>query len=283
MSTSMCHRCGARAPRGPSGRSICARCAVRAEPRSSAPELDELRRRAGVDDAERISLPFLPSSPDTRLVAPVLERRSRRIPLGWPALALTLALGVSMGASAAVLVHATSQPAPADTATRAGPTPEPATPRPEPSGVAVAPEEPAAEPTPEAEPEAEPVVTAPAPALRPAHRPRRPAPESEVAPEPAPNPTPRPAVAERPSRAAVRDAFLRVHDGVQACGDVELIGTTVVARVIFDAGTGRARFAQVTDAHVPPQVRSCVARVARDAQVEPFGGADLTVVYPFRL
>jgi len=280
MSTSTCHRCGARAPRGSSRRAICARCAARAEPRNSAPELDELRRRAGVDDEPRISLPFLAPSPDPRLAAPILERRPRRFAIGWPALALALVLGVSVGASAAVLAHVATRAAP-EPAAHGEVTPGPPAPSPEPAAVATRPPAPPPEVKPE-EPEAEEVVeVAVAPTPRPVRRPRTPEPARAADPAPA-IPAPAPATA-RPSRAAVRDAFLRVHDGVQACGEIELVGTTVVARVIFDATTGRARFAQVTDARVPPEVRSCVARVARDAQVEPFAGADLTVVYPFRL
>ncbi|MCB9594541.1 MAG: hypothetical protein H6719_17545 [Sandaracinaceae bacterium] len=273
-----CHRCGARAPRGPSRRSICARCAS-APARASVPELDELATLPTPRD-ERISFGLIEGF-DASLAAPVLDTRPRP---PWRGLAIVLLLGLSLGGLGTITVQQV-------TATEAKP------------GVAlvldakaVGPVAPAVQPE-VAEPEvASPTVEPAAPAApepaapEPTPRPRRastsrPAATPEPAPvaEPTPAPAPRPSIAELPTRQVVRAAFIRIHDDVQQCGDVEQIGTTVIARVTFSGETGRVRYAEVVDASVPPDVRSCVARVARAAQVEPFAREDLRVDYPFRL
>ena len=115
-----------------------------------------------------------------------------------------------------------------------------------------------------------------------------PPPASTELPEaspPAPDPGTEPAqtLPALPHRRDVSAAFQSVHDQVQGCGDIELIGTTVVARVVFDGASGRARHVLVNESSVPPEVRSCVARVARAARVAPFSNEELIVRYPFRL
>lgn len=281
MRESTCHRCGARARRGPSSRAICARCA--AEPfRGSVPELDELTRSDATPVDERISLELIHSI-DTGLAAPILERSRRSIP--WKSLALVLLLGVTVGvAGTATVGQVVARDAKPEVAivldAKTGSAVEAPAEEPDPPSAVADPEDEA--PAPVVEEVAPP---APSPAPR---RTRVATSRSAATPSPAPavtsTPAPRPvSSAPLPTRAAVRQAFLAVHDDVQQCGDVEQIGTVVIARVVFSGETGQVLHAQVTDANVAPEIRSCVARVARGAEVSRFGQDTLTVTYPFTL
>ena len=296
MLQSTCHRCGARAPRGPSRRAICSRCAVSSSPRTSAPDLEELTRGAGGARDERVSLEWL-AVVDTGLAAPVIDKHRPRS-ARWSLVAGILVLGAVLGATgttavqhvlagdakpeALLIVHRKTGAEPQEMLPELVDQTSPSTDA-SPAEASLVPE-PSMDPAQEAsEREPEP----PRPALRNARRtnatsrPSTPATSVAVS-EPTPVVAPE-RLSPLPDRASVRAAFTRIHDGVQACGDVEQIGTTVVARVVFSGDTGRVRHAQVVDANVPPAVRSCVARVARDARLEPFSNDELSVRYPFRL
>jgi hypothetical protein len=105
--------------------------------------------------------------------------------------------------------------------------------------------------------------------------PQRPAPEPVVAVEPAP-------VEERPvlpSRVAVRNALRSLEAEIALCSD----GThgTANTRITFLGQSGRASHAEVTQGG-SPEVRSCIARTARNAELPPFSQERFTVAYPFR-
>lgn len=84
-----------------------------------------------------------------------------------------------------------------------------------------------------------------------------------------------------PSRAEVTSALNGVADAVRACGN----GTHGMApvRVTFSGETGRVESAEVIGGTLAPEVRSCVARAARNAHVSRFRRATFRVDYPFRL
>ncbi|MGE0790292.1 MAG: hypothetical protein AB7S26_31745 [Sandaracinaceae bacterium] len=127
--------------------------------------------------------------------------------------------------------------------------------------------------------------------------------EPEVAPEPAATParptTPRPAPATpgagtttpsrptglraAPNRDEVAAAMARTQLAVERCVDIEMYGARVVVRVDFRGSDGEVAHAQVTDGDVAPEIRSCIARAARDAEVGPFARERFTVVYPYVL
>jgi hypothetical protein len=136
--------------------------------------------------------------------------------------------------------------------------------------------EPAAE-TPAVETERRRVRRAPRPAVQTA-----PAPREEERREPAPpEEEPLEEVLSRPmlpSRSEVSAAMSRLSSRVDQCGD----GGTATARVTFSS-SGRVASAEITGDGVAPEVKSCIARVVRDASVSPFAQERFTVAFPYRI
>lgn len=289
---SQCERCLAPTPSlSPSLRTICVRCATLSPSgRESAIDLAAL---TGARD-ERISLEIAGVVDESLAPPPITTRRSFA-PVLWVGLGALLG-ALSFASGDFVLNHAEASLAAARQATTydAVVTPperdatEPSADVPssnesEDSTSEVTPPEPTPVETPSVEEGLEEEVE-PEPVTRPRQRSRAPAERTEpVAPTPAERPPAPVALTPLPSRASVRGAFARVRGGIERCGEVEHIGSVVTARVTFDGTTGRVAHAQITDATVPPEVRSCVARGAREVRVEPFAREQFIVLYPFRL
>ena len=235
--------------------------------RDSAASLEELSVRA-LDSYRPIAIEHeLPVACDPRLAPPVIVTRPAVRPWIGASLLVVGMLAIAVGSAAAAVglsrasvgvsepeaVVATMEPKHepiVEPTLDVAPTPEPAV-----AEIVEAPEE----------------VT-PAPSVRTEPRPR-------VVREP----RVRPRVPETPARDIVRDALLAVHSEVEQCRDLTLYGSTVTARIVFRGDTGRVAHAQVNDTHVPAEVRSCIARAARTAELPPFGQDTFVVRYPFRI
>lgn len=124
-----------------------------------------------------------------------------------------------------------------------------------------------------------PSVVEPAEIEAPARRPRlaRRAPAPELAP-PAPVETEE-ALPAIPTRESVRSALRSVEAEVALCSDGS--HGTANTRITFLGRTGAASHAEVFEGP-SPEVRSCIARAARGAELPRFSQERFTVVFPYR-